>query len=67
MRCSKVEELIMLLEYDANQLNIDKNMDLSKIKEILKDLIVLFGKSSQSEIEVLCKFMKYLIIFIKIS
>lgn len=54
LRCAKVEELINLLEYDTmNQTNTEKNIDSLKIRDLVKDLISLFGKTSKSEIEAL--------------
>lgn len=61
-RCAKVEELINLLEYDSNQGNVEKTVDTQKIKELVKDLILIFGKTSKTEIEVLniSKFFIYI-------
>ena len=53
MRCAKVEELINLLEYDAiNKGNTEKTIDTLKIRDLVKDLISIFGKTSKSEIDV---------------
>lgn len=53
LRCAKVDEIINLLDYNNTIDNFtDKKIDFLKIKETLKELISIFGKTSQCEIEV---------------
>lgn len=53
LRCAKVDEIINLFDYNNTMDNFtDKKIDFIKIKETLKELIQIFGKTSQCEIEV---------------